>query len=108
MVFGNMVLREIFGPKREEVVEAVEDCFIKYQGDQIKEYDMGGACSTYGRGGARTHTHSVLVRKLKGKGHSEDAGVYGSIMLEWIVRKQGGKFLTGCICFRICTSGGER
>jgi hypothetical protein len=28
------------------------------------------------------------------------------IILEWILRKYGGKMWTGCICLRIRTSGG--
>jgi hypothetical protein len=42
---------------------------------------------------------------LKGRDHSEDLGVDGRIMLEWILRNQAGKVWTGCIWLRIGTSG---
>jgi len=33
----------------------------------------------------------------KGRGHSEDLGVDGNIILEWILEKRGGKLYTGRI-----------
>jgi hypothetical protein len=57
-VFEKRVLRRIFGPKREERQEAGEDCtmrgFITYRlhqvllGDQVKDDELGGACSMHG------------------------------------------------------------
>jgi len=38
--------------------------------------EMGGACSTYGRG-----VYSVLVEKNRGKRHLEDPGLDGRIIL---------------------------
>ena len=56
-MFENRVLREIFGPKRDEVTgewrklhkqELIDLYLTKYcSGDKIKN-DMGGACGTYG------------------------------------------------------------
>jgi hypothetical protein len=43
----------------------------------------------------------------KGKVHLEDLGVDGSIILKWLLGKYGGKVWTGCIWFRIGTSGGR-
>jgi len=43
---------------------------------------------------------------LKGRDRSEDLGIDGKIILEWSLGKYGGKVWTGCICFRIETSGG--
>jgi hypothetical protein len=37
---------------------------------------------------------------------SEDLDVYGRIILEWILGKEGGKVWTGCIRLRTGTSGG--
>jgi hypothetical protein len=34
---------------------------------------------------------------LKGRYHAEELGVDGKIMLEWILRKYGGKVWTGFI-----------
>jgi hypothetical protein len=58
-VYENRVVRRIVEPKRDEMGEVGEDCimrsFINFKlqqillGDQIKEDEMGGACSTYGR-----------------------------------------------------------
>jgi len=51
--------------------------------------------------------HTIfLFQNLKGKYHSEDLGVDGREILQWILGKQGGKVWTGCIWFRIGTSGG--
>ena len=59
-VFENTVLREIFGPWRDEVTrewrklhnEELNDLYcspnvICYLGDQIKKNEMGRACGTY-------------------------------------------------------------
>jgi hypothetical protein len=54
-VSENRVLRRMFGPKTEEVAGSWRTLLIEelhnkcYQGDQIKEDEMGGACSTCGR-----------------------------------------------------------
>jgi hypothetical protein len=44
------------------------------------------------------------MQNLKGRVHSEDLGVDGKIMLEWLLRN--GRAWTGCIWLRIGTSGG--
>jgi hypothetical protein len=48
----------------------------------------------------------ILLENMKGRGPLEDLGVCGSIILEWILGKQGGNVWTGCIWLRIGTSGG--
>jgi hypothetical protein len=50
--------------------------------------------------------YKILVGKLEGKNHSEERGVNGKIILKWILGKQGGKVWTGCILFKILSSGG--
>jgi hypothetical protein len=47
-----------------------------------------------------------LVGKNEGKDHSEDLGVDGKILLQWILGKYGGKVWNGFIWLRIGTSGG--
>jgi hypothetical protein len=56
--------------------------------------------------GKMGHAYRMLVRNLEGRDHSEDLGVYGKIILKWILGKWGGKVGTGFIWFRIGTSGG--
>jgi len=49
---------------------------------------MGRSCSTHGVG-QEVYT-KFLSENLKGRDHSEDPGVGGRIILEWILGKQGG------------------
>jgi hypothetical protein len=46
-----------------------------------------------------------LSTHLKGKDHSEDVGIDGRIILEWILGKWHGKVGTGCMWLRTGTSG---
>jgi hypothetical protein len=43
---------------------------------------------------------------LERRDYLEDLGVDGKMMLEQILRKQGGRVWTGCIWLRIGNSGG--
>jgi hypothetical protein len=45
---------------------------------------MGRACSTYGK---REKMHTELSENMNERGHSEHFGVYGRIILEWILMK---------------------
>jgi len=56
-VFENMVLRRIFGPRRDEVTgewrrlhnEELNDLYSSLNaGDKIEKNEMGWACGTYG------------------------------------------------------------
>jgi hypothetical protein len=47
-----------------------------------------------------------MPENLKGRDHSKYLGVDGRIILEWILRKWGGKMWTGCIWFRVGTNRG--
>jgi len=46
------------------------------------------------------------LENLKGRDHSEDLGVVGSIMLELMLGKYSGKVWTGCMWLRIGFSAG--
>jgi hypothetical protein len=59
---------------------------------------MGAACSTQRRD---ENSYKILVGKSERKNHSEDLGVDGRIILEWILQKQSGKVWTGLIWLRI-------
>jgi hypothetical protein len=50
------------------------------------------------------HTKS-WSENLTGRGHKEDLGVDGRIVLKWILEKWGGKVWAGFIWFRTETSG---
>jgi hypothetical protein len=43
---------------------------------------------------------------FKGRGHLEELGVGGRIMLDWLLEKCGVKLWSGCNWLRIGTSGG--
>jgi hypothetical protein len=62
-----------------------------------------GHAARMGRCKVRTKCCSEILR---GTDHSENLGVGGRIILEWILGKQDGKGWTGCVCLRIGTSGG--
>jgi hypothetical protein len=63
---------------------------------------MGGACSTYG--GEERCMQGVLWGNVSERGHSEDIGVDGQLILRWIFRKWDGAW-TGLIWLRIGISG---
>jgi hypothetical protein len=52
------------------------------------------------------NAYRILVGNVNGRDHSEDLGVDGKIMLEWILGKSCGKVWAGCMWLRIGTSGG--
>jgi len=47
----------------------------------------------------------ILSENLKEKEHSEDVGIDGKIILEWILGKWSGEVWTGLLWLRIGTSG---
>jgi hypothetical protein len=68
-VFENRVLRRIFGPKRNEVTgdwrkwynEELHNLYSSpnnNQNDQVREDEMGGACST---NGAKKNAYRILM-----------------------------------------------
>jgi len=52
-------------------------------GDQIKQNETGGACSTYV---GEEHT-GFLYGILREREHLQDRGIDGKIILKWIFRK---------------------
>jgi hypothetical protein len=56
--------------------------------------------------GERRGLYRVLVGKPEGRGHLEDPGVGGRIILRWIFRKWDVGIWTGSNWLRIVTGGG--
>jgi hypothetical protein len=53
---------------------------VKYfDGDNIREYELGGASRTYGD---MRRTYSIVLESLKERGQLENLGVDGHIILE--------------------------
>jgi len=50
---------------------------------------MGGACSTYGEGRGELYA-GFWWENMRERGHLEDPGVDGKIILRWICRKWDG------------------
>ena len=110
----NRVLRRLFGPKKDEITgewrklhnEEINDPLTPYfSGDQIEKDEMGGACSTMGRGEMYV---GLWWGNLRERDYLEDSGVDGRIILRWIFRKWDvGARSTGSIRLRIGTGGGH-
>jgi len=64
---------------------------------------MDGACSTYG--GEGRYKQCFGEGKPRRRDHSEDPGVYGRIILKWILRKWDARVWTGSMWLRIGTGG---
>jgi len=62
---------------------------------------MGGACGTHRRGEMHTKFRS---ESLKGRDHSQDLGIDGKVILEWILGERVGRCGLGSF-LRVGTSG---
>jgi hypothetical protein len=89
-VFKNIVLRGIFGPKREDVAGDWRILPNLYASPNtvrvIKSRKIRWAVYAARIGGMR-NAYNILVQKLQGKDNVEDLGVDGKIILEWISGK---------------------
>jgi hypothetical protein len=52
------------------------------------------------------NAYKILVGKLERKGHLGNLGVYGKVVLKWILEKRGVKMWTGLIWLKIGSNGG--
>jgi hypothetical protein len=112
--FENIVLRRIFGPKRDEVTGEWRrlhnrELYVLYSSPiivrVIKSIRLRWA-GHVARMGERRGAYRVLVGKPEGRNHLEDPGVDGMIILKWTCERLDGWAWTGSIWLRIRTGGG--
>ena len=114
-VFENMVLRRVFGPKREEVTEE----WRKQHNEELNDlYSLPNIVRVVKsrrmrwsghltRMGEDRVVHRMLVGKPEGKRPLGNQDVDGRIILRWIFRKLEGVVGTGRSWLRIGTGGGH-
>jgi hypothetical protein len=113
-VFENRVLRRIFGPKRDEVMEEwrklhSEELHNLYSSldiiKQIKSRRMqcAGHAACMGEG---EKCLRVLVGNPKERDHFKDGGIDGRIGLQWILGRLAGGVWSGFTWLRIGAGGG--
>ena len=114
-VFENMVLRRIFGSRRDEVtgewrrlhIEELNDLYFSPNTVRvIKSIRMRWA-GHVARMVEESGVYRVLVGKPEGKNHLGDLGVDGWIILGWISRRWDVGMWTGLGLPRIETGGGR-
>jgi len=113
--FENMVLRRIFGSRRDEVtgewrrlhIEELNDLYFSPNTVRvIKSIRMRWA-GHVARMVEESGVYRVLVGKPEGKNHLGDLGVDGWIILGWISRRWDVGMWTGLGLPRIETGGGR-
>jgi hypothetical protein len=70
---------------------------------QVRNMRLAGYAA---RMGEMRNESRFWPENLNGRDHAEEIGIDRKIILEWILREYGGKVWTGCISFKIGTSGG--
>jgi len=109
-VFGNRVLRGVFGAKRDEVTgewrklhyEELSDLYCSpnvVRGIKWRRMRWAGYVARMGRG------EVIWCINLRERDHLGDPGVDGRIILTWIFRKWDVGVWTGSIWLRIGTGG---
>ena len=114
-VFENMVLRRIFGPRRDEVTgewrrlhnEELNDLYCSPNIVRVIEWRRMGWAGHVACMGEERWVYRVLVGKPEGKNHWGDLGVDGWIILGWISRRWDVGMWTGLGWPRIETGGGR-
>ena len=114
-VFENMMLRIIFGPRRDEVTgewrrlhkEELNDLYSSPNIVRVKKSRRMRWAGHVARMGEETGVYRVLVGKPEGRNYWGDLGVDGRIILEWISRRWDVCIWTGLGWPRIQTGGGR-
>jgi hypothetical protein len=110
-VFENMMLRRIFGPRRDEVTgewrRLHNDLYSSPNIVRViksRRMRWAGHVERVGKGRG---VYRVLVGKPEGRRRWGDPGVGGKIILRWIFRKWDVGLRTGLSWLRIGTGGGH-
>ena len=113
-MFENMVLRRIFGPRRDELTgelrlhnEELNDLYSSPNIVRVIKSRRMRWTGHMARMGVESGVYRVLVGKLEGKSHWGDLGVDGWIILGRIARRWDLGIWTGLGWPRIETSGGR-
>jgi len=114
-VFENMVLRRIFGPRRDEVTgewrrlhkEELNDLYSAPNIEGVTKSRRMRWVGHVARMGEERGMYRVLVGKPEGRNHWGDLGVDGWIILGWISRRWDVCIWTGLGWSRIETGGGR-
>jgi len=114
-VFENMVLRRIFGTRRDEVTgewkrlhnEELSDLYSSPNIVRVIKSRRMRWAGHVARMGEERGAYRVLVGKPEGKNHWVDLGVDGWIILGWISRRWDVGMWTGLGWPRIETGGGR-
>jgi len=110
-----MVLRRIFGPRRDEVMgewrrlhnEELNDLYSSPNIVRVIKSRRMRWVGHVARMGKEREVYRVLVGKLEGKNHWGDLGVNGWIILGWTSRRWDVGIGTGLGWPRIETGGGR-
>jgi len=114
-VFENMVLRGIFGPKRDEVTrewrklhhEELNDLYCSPNIARVIKSRRMKWAGHVARMGERRCVYRVLGgRNLRERDHWGDPGADGRLILRWIFGKRDVGVWTGSSWLRIGTGGG--
>ena len=114
-VFENMVLRRIFGPRRDEVTvewrrlhyEELNDLYCSPNIVRVIKLRRMRWAGHVARMGEERGAYTVLVGNRRERDHWGDLGVDGWIILGWISRKWDVGIWTGLGWPRIETDGGR-
>ena len=107
-----MLLRKIFGPKREDVTgdwkrlpnEQYHDLYSS-PNHVIKSRTMRFARNVACMREQKMHT-DFLLGNLRERDHLEDLGIGGRIILKWILNKYDGRMVTVYLWHSTESSGG--